>query len=95
MNREVYYYGLMYSNEILPAIHKRSNLYDRYAIAARKSMPRVVAVESTVGHLPKEISDSDVDDEVTDEELGQSFNDANVETSCTSLKLHAVFFSTQ
>ena len=43
-------------HEILPTIHQRSNPYDRYAIATRKSLPGIVAVESTVGHLPREIS---------------------------------------
>ena len=43
-------------HEILPTIHERSNPYDRYAIAARKSLPGTLVVESTVGHLPREIS---------------------------------------
>ena len=43
-------------HEILPAIHERSNPHDRYAIAARKSLPGTTVVESTVGHLPREIS---------------------------------------
>ena len=43
-------------HKILPSIHERSNPYDRYAIAARKSLPGTLAVESTVGHLPREIS---------------------------------------
>ena len=43
-------------HEILPTIHKRSNPYDRYAIEARKSLPGTRVVESTVGHLPREIS---------------------------------------
>jgi len=43
-------------HEILSTIHERSNPYDCYAIAARKSLPGTLAVESTVGHLPKEIS---------------------------------------
>ena len=41
--------------EILPTIHERDNAYDRYAIAARRRLPGQI-VESTVGHLPKEIS---------------------------------------
>ena len=32
------------------------NPYNRYAIAARKSLPGTSAIESTVGHLPREIS---------------------------------------
>ena len=36
--------------------------------------------------------DSDVDNEETDKELGQSLHDANAETSSTSLKLPAAFF---
>ena len=43
-------------HEILPTIHERGNPYDRYTIAARKSLPGTLAVESTVGHLPREIS---------------------------------------
>jgi len=43
-------------HEILPTIHERSNPYDRYAISARTSLPGTLVVESTVGHLPKEIS---------------------------------------
>ena len=41
-------------NEVLPMIHERTNLHDRYAIAARKSVSGCI-VESAVGHLPKEI----------------------------------------
>ena len=36
-------------------IHETSNTFDRHAIAARKRLPGRF-VESTVGHLPKEIS---------------------------------------
>ena len=43
-------------NEILPAIHESGNSFDCYAIAARKCLPGTLAVESTVGHLPKELS---------------------------------------
>jgi len=43
-------------HEIQLIIHERSNPYDRYAIAATKSLPGTLVVESTVGHLPKEIS---------------------------------------
>ena len=45
-------------HKILPTIHERSNPYDRYAIAAcaRNSLPGTLVVESTVGHLPREIS---------------------------------------
>ena len=43
-------------NETLPAIHEADNVYDRYAIAARKKLSGQT-VKSTVGHLPsKEIS---------------------------------------
>ena len=42
-------------NEILPTIHERDNSCDRYAIAARQRLPGQI-IESTVGHLPKEIS---------------------------------------
>ena len=42
-------------HEILPTIHQRSNPYDRYAIAARKSLLGTSAVESTVGHLPRDL----------------------------------------
>ena len=37
-------------------IHKSGNPYDRYAIAARKSLPGTSAIASIVGHLPREIS---------------------------------------
>ena len=43
-------------HEILSTIHERGNPYDRYATAAKKSLPGTLAVESTVGHLPREIS---------------------------------------
>ena len=43
-------------HEILPTIHERINPHDHYAITARKSLPGTLVVESTVGHLPKEIS---------------------------------------
>ena len=43
-------------HELLSTIHERGNRYDRYAIAARKALPGTIAVESTVGHLPREIS---------------------------------------
>lgn len=36
-------------------IHEPSNAFDRHAIAARKKLPGRL-VESTVGHLPKEVS---------------------------------------
>ena len=42
-------------NELLCTIHERNNIFDHYAIAARKRLPGRL-VESTVGHLPKEIS---------------------------------------
>ena len=42
-------------NEVLQAVHEVSNIYDRYAIAAKKELPGQLA-PSTVGHLPKEIS---------------------------------------
>ena len=42
-------------NEVLPTIHERTNPHDRYAIAARKRLTGCIG-ESTVGHLPKEIS---------------------------------------
>ena len=41
-------------HEVLPTIHKRSNLYDRYAMAARKYLLGT-RVESTVGHLLRNI----------------------------------------
>ena len=46
------------ATQILPTIHERSKLnpYDHYAIAARKSLSGTLFVESTVGHLRKEIS---------------------------------------
>ena len=43
-------------HEILPTIHERSNPYDRYAIDARRSLPGTRVIESSVGHLPREIS---------------------------------------
>ena len=42
-------------NEVLSAVHERTNPHDRYAIAARKRLAGCIG-ESTVGHLPKEIS---------------------------------------
>ena len=42
-------------HETIPTICERDNPYDRYAVAARKSLPGTLAVESTIGHLPKEI----------------------------------------
>ena len=39
----------------MPAIHESGNTHDLYAIAARKRLPGTL-MESTVGHLPKEIS---------------------------------------
>ena len=42
-------------NEGLPTIHERTNPHDRYAIAARKRLTGCIG-ESTVSHLPKEIS---------------------------------------
>ena len=42
-------------HEVLTTIHESGNPYDHYAIAARKSLPGTLAVESTVGHLPREI----------------------------------------
>ncbi len=42
-------------HEIIPVIHEQDNPYDRHAIAARKLLPGSIT-ESTVGHLPKEIS---------------------------------------
>ena len=44
-------------HESLYTIHESDNMVDRNAIAARKRLPGL-AVESTVGHLPKEISRS-------------------------------------
>jgi len=55
MSREQYGH-LRMLHEILPTIHERSNPYDCYAIAARKSLPGTLVVESTTSHLPKEIS---------------------------------------
>lgn len=43
-------------NELLCTIHEHDNDKDCYAIAARKRLPGTLLVESTVGHLPKEIS---------------------------------------
>ncbi len=43
-------------NESLPTIHESDNDKDCYAIAARKRLPGSALLESTVGHLPKEIS---------------------------------------
>ena len=40
----------------MATIHESDNVHDRYAIAARKRLPGSMLVESTVGHLPKEIS---------------------------------------
>ncbi len=40
-------------DEVLRTIHEYDNPHDRYAIAAKK---RIGGLESTVGHLPKEIS---------------------------------------
>ena len=54
MNIELY--GLLYSMRYCLPFMKEATLMTVIAIAARKSLPRVVAVESTVGHLPKEIS---------------------------------------
>lgn len=42
--------------EELCTIHESDNVYDRFAIAARKRLPGSPLIESTVGHLPKEIS---------------------------------------
>ena len=42
-------------NEILPTEHKRNNLYDRHAIAAKKNLPGRLTT-SVVGYLPKELS---------------------------------------
>ena len=42
-------------NEVLPARHEPSNLYDPYAIACMKRLPGQL-VQSVVGHLPKEIA---------------------------------------
>ena len=42
-------------NEILPTIHELNNSHDRYAIAARQRLLGQI-IESTVVHLPKEIS---------------------------------------
>ena len=41
-------------NEVLPTIHERTNLHACYATAARKRVTGCI-VESTFGHLPKEI----------------------------------------
>lgn len=43
-------------HETLCLIHESDNTVDRYAIAARKRLPGSVLLESTIGHLPKEIS---------------------------------------
>ena len=43
-------------HESMATIHESDNGHDRYAIAARKRLPGSMLVESTVGHLPKEIS---------------------------------------
>lgn len=37
-------------------LHESDNVYDRFAITARKRLPGSPLIESTVGHLPKEIS---------------------------------------
>ena len=42
-------------NEVLSTEHKRNNLYDRHAIAAKKKLPGRIS-NSIIGHLPKEIS---------------------------------------
>ena len=42
-------------NEILPTIHERNNVYDRYAVAAMRRLPGQITA-SVVGHLLKEIS---------------------------------------
>ena len=42
-------------NDVLSTIHESGNIHDCYAIAARKCLSGSV-VDSTVGHLPKEIS---------------------------------------
>ena len=42
--------------EMMATIHKSSNPHDPYAIAARKHLSGTGLLESTVGHLPKEIS---------------------------------------
>ena len=42
-------------HEVPYTIHERTNPHDRYAIATRKVLPGRIS-ESTVGHLPKEIS---------------------------------------
>ena len=42
--------------EILYTIHDRHNAFDLHAIAARKRLPASPLLESTVNHLPKEIS---------------------------------------
>ena len=41
--------------ERLNLSHERKNLHDRYAIAAYKRLPGLLA-DSIIGHLPKEIS---------------------------------------
>ena len=41
-------------NEMFPMIHERTDPHERYAIAAKKILAGCI-VESTVGHLPKEI----------------------------------------
>ena len=43
-------------DEALSAIRESGNLHDPYAIAARKHLPGSLLLETTVGHLPKEIS---------------------------------------
>ena len=43
-------------DETIAVIRERDNPYDHNAVAARKSLPGTLAVESTIGHLPKEIS---------------------------------------
>ncbi len=42
--------------ETMATIHESGNPHDCYAIAARKYLPGTGLLESTVGHLPKEIS---------------------------------------
>ena len=54
--RGFHVYKEIWTPEVLCAIHESDNPYDRFAIAARKRLPGSLLIESTVGHLPKEIS---------------------------------------
>ena len=41
--------------KVLRCLHKRNNIYDRYAITANKRLRGHLA-DSVIGHLPREIS---------------------------------------